>query len=188
MPVTNENIASEVAIRSAIFGMHLARRATGSRTLSDSMSARLGKVTTRRGVAHIQVPHYWAVFKHDGTGVFAGKGPIVPRKSTGLLAWFKNPEMDPRFSVYPPVRLRHYRPPLKLKGEEFRRLVRQGELRLAKSSPGVPPTRFFENDGPMRPVKRETGKIAKELTSELVISELRKIRAYRVKGSASATV
>ena len=69
MALTSEDLTKNVAIKAALAGLRLARPATGSRTLSDSMNIRRGKFTTRRSVHRVEVPHYWAVFKHDGTGI-----------------------------------------------------------------------------------------------------------------------
>lgn len=42
----------------------------------------------------LRVPHYWAVYVHDGR-----RAPFGPRRSTFLI-WFRNPREDPRLKAY----------------------------------------------------------------------------------------
>lgn len=47
------------------------------------------EIDAKTGVLYI--PHYWAIFAHDG------RGPSPADKDSAILVWFKNPEQDPRY-------------------------------------------------------------------------------------------
>jgi len=68
------NIAYDKAKRSV---------ATASRTLS----AALLKLRISTTLTLLYIPHYWAIFVHDGR---------VPFRSKKIMIWFRNPRDDPR--------------------------------------------------------------------------------------------
>jgi hypothetical protein len=100
--------------------------------------ARCKSKTLRRSMEFIQdaplkgrvfVPHYWAVYFHEGRGG-------VPRKALKkgrFLVWYKNPRLDPRNAGGYPVRASEQRR-LNLSKKEFRRLRKAGQIIVTKSS------------------------------------------------------
>lgn len=111
-----------------------AREACKSRTLAKSMELIEGAVP---GEARINVPHYWAVFYHDG------RGPIRA-KPGHYLVYFKRPEDDPRTdggSNYP-TRSAEVR---RLSRNEFYRYLREGKIVVTRSVGPAPGNKFFES-------------------------------------------
>jgi hypothetical protein len=104
-----------------------------SQTLRDALAVR----STKFG-AEIFIPHYWAVYYHDG------RGPVRPVNGK-FLVYFANIEDDPRVrggKDYP-VRVSQIRR-LRLDPDEFRRLVEEGKLIVKKSVGPTRPNRFFD--------------------------------------------
>lgn len=74
--------------------LELVRSRIGSSTLRDA--ARL-IVDAQAGQAHIFIPHYWAVYYHDGRAGFAAD-------AGHFLVFFADPDDDPRLEGGYPVR------------------------------------------------------------------------------------
>jgi hypothetical protein len=123
--------------------------------------------------ARVRIPHYWAVYAHDG------RKPFV--KGSYMVFW-KDPRNDPRRGVKgtTPRRRSSLR---SLSREEFLRawLVRQAWIEAGGDpydSPVIitkqirkrtPPTRFFENEGGgMSGFREAAGRIAQKDFSEYV--------------------
>jgi hypothetical protein len=70
------------------------RQLIGSRTLREALEVR---VDAPLGLAELFIPHYWAVYYHDG------RGPLVPVNATKLV-FFSDPRDDPRLIAGYPVR------------------------------------------------------------------------------------
>ena len=68
-----------------------------------SAQLRAGLITIEeaKGRGKLHVPHYWALYIHDGRGPAPGGGA-----GDKILVWFKDPANDPRYpgGIYP-VRL-----------------------------------------------------------------------------------
>jgi hypothetical protein len=62
------------------------RREVGSRTLKKAMKL---LVELNKGRARLYIPHYWALYYHDGHGT------ITPKRARKLV-FFDNPKDDPR--------------------------------------------------------------------------------------------
>lgn len=97
-----------------------------SRTLAAAL--RIVLENDGRDGGRLSVPHYWAVYVHDGRGA-----PVLPRRGS-VLVWFRNPNNDPR--------LRGGRYPVR--ASQVRHLTRtQFEFWLAENrlaiQRGVPP-------------------------------------------------
>lgn len=95
------------------------RSAIQSDTLRQALRLQAGR---RGGQMWLGVPHYWAVFYHDGR---RGFGP----KRSQVLVWFKNPADDPRYSGGYPVRRSQIR---RLNSAQFYRALRAGKLIVAR--------------------------------------------------------
>lgn len=64
-----------------------ARPQIPSKTLRDALVFEIVSVVD--GVARLHIPHYWAIYVHDG------RGRSRP-KNANVLIWFQNPKDDPR--------------------------------------------------------------------------------------------
>ena len=85
-----------------------------SRALRDALQKFVGRTN-----GALYLPHYWAVFIHDG------RKPFGPKRAK-VLVWFRNPADDPRLREGYPVRLRDVK---RLTKEQFREgLARNREL------------------------------------------------------------
>lgn len=86
----------------------------------------------------LTIPHYWAIYYHDG------RGPVRPVNGK-YLVYFSRIEDDPRVRGgrdYP-VRKADIRP-LRLAPGEFRRLVREGKLIVRRSVGPAAGEKFFD--------------------------------------------
>lgn len=80
----------------------LAREAEGvARPLIPHNALREGFYVVRQSHfrAYLIIPHYWAIYIHDG------RGPFGPRRAKALV-WFTDPSLDPRLRPRYPVRYR----------------------------------------------------------------------------------
>lgn len=74
------------------------------------------------GTFRLHVPHYWAIYYHDG------RGPIRA-KPGHFLVYFKNPDQDPRLRGGHPERSNQIR---RLTKAEFQKAVRAGQVIATK--------------------------------------------------------
>lgn len=104
------------------------------------------------GEGYLYIPHYWALYVHDGRGA-----PLVPRGSR-FFVWWRNPRQDPRLPAgKTPERASQIR---RLTSQEFKdalKTLREAKAR-GEDSPviitrqvnkGTPPSRFFSNQDGM---------------------------------------
>jgi hypothetical protein len=156
--------------RIARFGVTYVRPSIPSRTLRKALNV-LQDTPTR---AFIQIPHYWALYVHDGRAPFSAP----PGR---LLVWFRDPKDDPRLSGgISPVRANQLR---QLTPSQFYFWLTQNAIARAegrdppmivtrhvrKRTPGA---HFFENDGGMRGFAEAVSEkfnpeVQKELTRQL---------------------
>lgn len=97
-----------------------------SRTLREALAVE----QTRRRTT-IRIPHYWAIFYHDG------RGPAFPKNR--FLVWFKDPRLDPRLPGRHPVTRDEVRPLREvlpdLEWEDIVQLAADGLVVIAPVSP-----------------------------------------------------
>jgi hypothetical protein len=110
----------------------LVREVTESQTVSESLIVTLDP--REPSTAAVEVPHYWAVYYHDG------RGPVQPRSpGVRFLVWFKNPDDDPR-NPSGTVRAVDIR---RLTEEEFQNALDAGQLVIAQEAGPAPAHPFF---------------------------------------------
>jgi hypothetical protein len=95
-----------------------ARALIGSSTLREAAAL---IVEPQLGSARIVVPHYWAVYYHDGRGAFAAP-------AGRFLVYFADPDDDPRLEGGRPVREADAR---RLTREQFLAGLEENEARAA---------------------------------------------------------
>lgn len=122
----------------------------------------------------VNIPHYWAVYVHDG------RGPFGPRKKTWLV-WFMDPKDDPRTQggTKHPVRAKDIRT---LTKEQFHAGLRENSRRRALDLPpymivtkhhgGNLARPFFSNTGGMRGFRQQANEIGRRLFSEFVRQQI----------------
>ncbi len=118
-----------------------ARSLIESRTLKRALDSRIVTNGTTYVGAEVFIPHYWAVYYHDG------RGPVRPVNGK-FLVYFARIEDDPRVAGgrdYPQRASQIRR--LRLDPAEFRRLVKEGKLIVKRSVGPVQGKRFFERIG-----------------------------------------
>lgn len=166
---------------------------------SEQLRAGLITIEEAKGKGKLHVPHYWALYIHDGRGPSPGAGG-----GDKILVWFKDPKNDPRYpgGVYP-VRLSQVKRLTKAqfrkwsrinraiigryKQQSGKRILTASDYRamdlpmiIAKSSPGdrsgVKSVPFFSNapGGGMAGFKGRAGSIAKRETSKFVTDTLQR--------------
>ena len=162
------------------------RRATSSSTLKRYLQAYVsGPASAKRGrrVVVIGVPHYWAVYYHDGTDGF---GPTGGRR---FLVWFPRNALDndPRLGGQWPIRYSDWR---RLTKEEFKLIVEinrevygrfsSPEFAMITRGPIGPRagTKFFEKGltGSAQQVAPVINRKFSQLVRSYVISETSTIR------------
>lgn len=164
---------------------------------SNQLRRGLRRVHNDDGSWSLLVPHYWAVYLHDG------RGPVTPKTAT-YLVWFRNPKDDPRLTGgRSPERLSQARrlsaSQFKYWAEKNRQIIKRYRratgrriltasdyeamklpMIVVKMSPRsgglVPGQKFFSNeaDGGMSGFPEEAGQLAVRRTSEHVRRELSK--------------
>jgi len=147
----------------------------GSQTLAASLSILTQQVGLRVSMAGIYIPHFWAVFVHDG------RGPITPKEAK-VLVWFRDREEDPRLQggITPE---RAYRiPRLKMTPEEFKRARATGQIIVAKRSGPVAGNPFFSNSpgGGMHGFGRQVRPLIRADFEELIRSALEEAGVRKV--------
>ena len=138
--------------------------------------------------ASIVVPHYWALYVHDGR-----RAPVRPRRGSFLI-WFKNPKEDPRLnSGVTPERASQLR---RLTPSEFKRVLRQWHedrgagrptrviitRQVNKSTPGV---FFFLNSHGMRGFREKANATGLAIFRKEALGKLR--RQLGIKGAIPDT-
>jgi hypothetical protein len=145
----------------------------GSKTLASALRVNIYNNET----AALYIPHYWAIFVHDGRGGF---GP----KNQGFYVWFRDPNDDPRLiGGKTPERLYQKR---RLTAAEYREGLRRNRRHLDNGGDpydmpmivtrivrrGMAPSQFFSNRHGMRGFAKRAGTIAKRDFSAHVKSRL----------------
>jgi len=156
------------------------RRRIGSRTLREFLQM---YERAQDGKAVLGVPHYWAVYYHDGTGAFG------PSNATYLVYFTNALTDDPRLGGKYPIRLEEWRP---LTKEEFQiGLEINRAFGFAFSGPFMIVSRwqsaregdpFFEDTNP----SQDASRIIPKDFSELVKKTLGK--NFRRKETARGTI
>jgi hypothetical protein len=94
--------------------------------------------TADKAAGVINVPHYWAIYYHEGRRVIT---PV----SANFLVWFKDPKDDPRLINGKSPINRSDLKRLNLPASELRRLRKEGKLFMVKRSPRTGEPRFTGN-------------------------------------------
>lgn len=126
-----------IVTRLANEALKVARPQIPSRTLRDAIVI----MRPTRFRAFLEIPHYWALYIHDG------RRPFGPRPGRRYLVWFDRPENDPRLRNGYPVRYADWRP---LEPEEFQNGLKvNARLRAIGAPPQMIVRRFQPN--PLKP-------------------------------------
>ncbi len=107
-----------------------ARGAIDSQTLKDALTIDLFPIEQQ---AVVGVPHYWAIYYHDG------RGPINAKPGK-FLVYFKDPANDPRIARGYPERAADI---IRLTKAQFYNSLRAGELIVTKHVGPSTPHPFF---------------------------------------------
>jgi hypothetical protein len=116
--------------------LRLVRKSVGSKTLRAAMRLIINESEER---ADLFVPHYWAIYYHDGRG---SVHPVNARK----LVFFDDPSDDPRIKGGRPVRESDVK---RLTKEQYREGLRRNRERAMRG--GRPFMYVVDSVGPSRP-------------------------------------
>lgn len=116
--------------------LRLVRKSIGSKTLRAAIRLIVDESKER---ADLFIPHYWAVYYHDGRGAF---GPDRARK----LVFFDDPKDDPRIKGGRPVRESDVQ---RLTKDQYREGLRRNQERAARG--GRPFMYVVDSVGPSAP-------------------------------------
>lgn len=112
----------------------LARRQAASKIQSETLRAALFvDIVPTEDAVRVGVPHYWAIYYHDG------RGPVRAKPGKWLV-YFKDPAKDPRIQSGYPERAASI---VRLSREEFQEALARDELIVVKSVGPAAPHPFF---------------------------------------------
>lgn len=126
MALTRKDLVESVSRGLANNAKERVRLRVQSSTLRDAL-----RVIRDRNRWFIGVPHYWAVYYHDG------RRAARSTRENGFLVWYKNPSDDPRHGGNFPVRASQLRS-LRQSGISLERLradIEAGRAVIARTSP-----------------------------------------------------
>ena len=130
--------------KSLTTGLNKALAFCTSRQLRKRMRREVLVSTPVQAKGVLNVPQYWAIYKHDGRG-------IVKTQSANFLVWFPNPKDDPRLvnGESPINRADIKRLNQVISKAEFNRLRKSGKMVVSKLSGAMSKSKanpFFSNE------------------------------------------
>lgn len=142
---------------------------------SKTLARALTTVRKNSQLVALHIPHYWAVYVHDGR-----RAPVRARNGGVYLVWFRDRDADPRG-----IKQERYSEWRHLTSEEFQRglLLNKAARKLGLDPPMIvvrqvtkptPPTRFFMNTHGMKPFRNRAGDVAETAFREHALNYLRK--------------
>lgn len=138
-----------------------------STQLRQALALKQYKTTKNQSQWAVYIPHYWAVYYHDG------RRPVKAKKGKRMV-FFKNPKDDPRHHGKYPERLKQKRS-LRLSKQEFRRL--RPKMVIARKVKGTTGEFFFDNRfgmaGILTPVGNEISGLFSEHVKDFLGKDLR---------------
>jgi hypothetical protein len=164
-------------------GIRYVKPKVPSKTLRKSLNF----FAARETKGYIQIPHYWALYVHDGRQPFS-----MP--AGRYLVWFRDPADDPRLpNGVSPVRAKDLR---HLSAEEYsfwldqnRQAVKDGReppmIVTRRIRKPTPPTHFFENNAGMKGFAEFAEKAVAEDVQEYLRTEIGKGGLLDIKDTAS---
>lgn len=170
---TKDRLLRYITNRVALLVLQRARAAVKSNTLKAALRIRQSSDPLAAS-AFVGVPHYWAVYYHDGRGSVRAKGLY--------LVWFRDKASDPRLAGGYPVKrsqIRHLTPDQFQEGlEKNREAKAAGEPAVMIYVPSVGPAdgRPFLRDG-LVGVVDDAHNISKAAFAEYVLSVIPKEKA-----------
>lgn len=138
------------------------RKVLKSRTLRRALTCKVEMLSSHELIARVSVPHYWAVYYHDG------RGPIRAKKGK-FLVYFRNIEDDPRITgTASPERYADTKR-LSLSPATFRRMVDEGKMIVTKGVRASAPRPFFK---PLRQFRNQVRPVVGRHFSRFVRDDL----------------
>ena len=168
---------AQIALKLARAARTQARKVIESRKLKKAIQTRVFRQSRRTMVGQLHIPHYWAVYYHDGR---RGFGPDTKK----VLVWYKNPAKDPRREPDGgPVRAKNIIP---LDEKQFRDAKEGNELYIRRRVGPAAGKHFFTKG--MRPFVTQAGPIARQALDDLILGGLREDGALNVEETATGTI
>jgi len=170
-----DRFVSALTLRLCREAQRVVLRELKSRTLRSALHCRLDARGPRVWKARLAVPHYWAIYYHDG------RGPVRPKRGR-FLVYFRSIEDDPRVrpSSASPERYTQTKR-LRLKPETFRRLVAQGKMIVTTGVGPAAPNPFFRK---LNDFSGRAGRITRPAFSRYVRQALRDEKLDRLMPSS----
>lgn len=178
MPLSPLHVRAEIAFRVAHAAMRKARTLIKSRTLRDAMEVKVEHATSNTTFGIVHIPHYWAVYYHDGR---RGFGPDRAKR----LVFFRNPSRDPRIAGGHPIRASQIRR-LNLSKEAFKAAKEGNEIHVRRHVGPAAGHHFFTRG--MRSFSRKVGPIARPILADWILDGLREDGALDVEETATGTI
>lgn len=147
-------------------------RALPAISRASSTLARAIEAKSTAEFADLTIPHYWAIYVHDG------RGPVRPVRRSWLV-WFTNPRDDPRLRGGYPVRESDI---IRLTRDEFQQGLEENRARAAA---GLPPYMIVTKySGPTAPNRFFEDLIILDRAGTVVLDEFQRFVDEQVTGEA----
>mgnify|MGYP001826464370 CR=1 FL=1 len=151
-----KRLFDEIAQSAAVKVRWRASSVCGSREIRRTMALKRRRSLPNYARWGVIVPHYWAIFHHDG------RGPVKARKGK-VLAFFKDPSKDPRHYGRYPQRLNQVK---HLTKEQFRRY--KAQMIITRSVARTTGKAFFSSNHGLRGIPEQIYADSAEILSEQV--------------------
>ena len=169
MAKKTDEFLDDLVRRIGAIGFRQAKSAIDSRTLRQHLDFFVDEV----GEGVLNVPHYWAIWFHDGRGAIRSR----PGKK---LVWFRVPKEDPRLAGGRPKNLSDVK---RLTRSQFQQALRRNRdaIRRGPAPPVIitnvsgptTPEKFFDNDVGMQGYSERSFKLIQKEFSKFVLKSLK---------------
>lgn len=169
MSKKTDEFLDDVVRRVGAIGFSQAKAAIDSRTLRQHLDFFVDAV----GEGVLNVPHYWAVWFHDGRGAIRSR----PGKK---LVWFRAPDEDPRLAGGRPKTTAEVK---RLTRAQFQQALRRNRdaIRAGRVPPVIittfsgatSPELFFDNDRGMQGFSERSSRLIRKEFSKFVLKSLK---------------
>lgn len=94
MPATEQTMLRKIVSR--LGGLALSHALPDVQRASRQLARAMRFVVLTDSKGALFIPHYWAIYVHDGRGSFGPGSKATPGKKARFLVWFRDPHDDPR--------------------------------------------------------------------------------------------
>jgi hypothetical protein len=176
MQLSAIQLRAEIAFLLAQKARRRAKSVIESRTLRDALEVRVEHTSSKTTTGIVHIPHYWAVYYHDGR---RGFGP----KKAKRLVFFKNPSRDPRIRGGRPKR---YADARRLTRGQFYAALEGNEIHIRRRVGPAAGKHFFTKG--MRGFLSQAREVAVPSLEKWILDGLREDGALNIEDTATGVI